>query len=198
MPGTVLDPNEYRCQKLRTLMRLRGCCYKRQAKRRGSFARVGEIPFPGPSFIVLRAQIAKWGAMGEEMAGDARDLVGGGDDGRLGTEAGPHPPVVGPQAIVAATDRLRREPKGLAGAIAGLQGAPAQHFPPEISWWGASPSQEQKAFAFGHFQGPKPISERIVCAVLAFKPGMATRSTPSCSCANAAVGSTGAPHPSLG
>jgi hypothetical protein len=43
---------------------------------------------------------------------------------------------------------------------------------------GVKPSQEQKAFALGHFRGARPISERIVCTVLAFKPGIATRSTP--------------------
>ena len=46
---------------------------------------------------------------GPQVVDDARDLVGGRDDGGFGTEASPHPPVVGPQAVVAATDRLRRE-----------------------------------------------------------------------------------------
>jgi hypothetical protein len=117
-------------QKLRTLMRLGRCFYKRQAKLRSSFAQIGEIPFPGPLFIVLRAEIAKRGAMREEVVDDARDLVGGRDDGGFGAEASPHPPVVGPPAMVAATDGLRREPQGLAGAIAGLERAPAQHFLP--------------------------------------------------------------------
>jgi hypothetical protein len=67
--------------------------------------------------------------MGQQVVDDARDIVGGGDDGRFGALASPHPPVVGSQAIVAATDGLRREPKGLAGAIAGLQRAPASDLP---------------------------------------------------------------------
>ena len=63
--------------------------------------------------------------MGQQVVDDARDCMGGGDDGRFGALTGSHPPVIGAQAIVASTDGLRREPKGLAGAIAGLQRAPA-------------------------------------------------------------------------
>jgi hypothetical protein len=90
---------------------------------------MSEVALPGPLFIVLRAQIATWGAMGQQVVDDARDFMGGGDDGRFGALASPHPPVVGSQASVAATDGLRREPKGLAGAIAGLQRAPASDLP---------------------------------------------------------------------
>jgi hypothetical protein len=35
----------------------------------------------------------------------------------------------------------------------------------------------RKAFALGHLRRSRPISERIVRTVLAFRPGMATRST---------------------
>ena len=65
-----------------------------------------QFPLPGPLFIVRSAQVAKRGPMGEQVIDDAREFVGGGDDGRLGTEAGPHAPVEGPQAIVAATRPL--------------------------------------------------------------------------------------------
>jgi hypothetical protein len=61
---------------------------------------------------------------------EARDCMGGGDAGRCGALARPHPPVVGAQAIGAATDGVRREPNGLAGAMAGLQRAPASDLPP--------------------------------------------------------------------
>jgi hypothetical protein len=90
---------------------------------------MSEVALPGPLFIVLRAQIATWSARGQQVGDDARDFMGGGDDGRFGALASPHPPVVGSQAMVAATDGLRREPKGLAGAIAGLQRAPASDLP---------------------------------------------------------------------
>src|SRR5215831_7071610 len=113
------------CSETSHLGRSRGCFHERQAKLRGSFAQVGEVPFSGPLFIVRRAQIAKRGAMGEEVIDDAREFMGGGDDGRFGALASPHPPVVGAQAIVAATDRLRRQSKRLAGAVAGLERAPA-------------------------------------------------------------------------
>ena len=64
--------------------------------------------------------------MGEQVIDDTREFVGGGHDGRFRPEAGPHPSVVGSQAVVAATDRLCCEPKGLTGTIAGLERAPAQ------------------------------------------------------------------------
>jgi hypothetical protein len=90
---------------------------------------MSEVTLPGPLFIVLRAQLAEWGAMSEQVVDDAREFMGGGDDGRFGALASPHPPVVGSQAIVAATDGLRREPKGVAGAMAGLERAPASELP---------------------------------------------------------------------
>jgi hypothetical protein len=59
--------------------------------------------------------------MCEQVVDDARKFMGGGDNGRLGTEAGPHAPIEGPQAIVAATHRLRRQSEGLTGPIASLE-----------------------------------------------------------------------------
>jgi hypothetical protein len=49
---------------------------------------MSEVALPGPLFIVLRAQIAKRGAMGQQVVDDARDFMGGGDDGRFGALAG--------------------------------------------------------------------------------------------------------------
>jgi hypothetical protein len=53
-----------------------------------------------------------------------------------------------------------------------------QSFPPEISWWGASPSQEQQALALDHVRRSRPMSERMGCAVRACRPGRAPKSTP--------------------
>jgi hypothetical protein len=49
--------------------------------------------------------------------------------------------------------------------------------PPEISWRGANPNQEQNAFMLGHLCRFRPVSEWIVCMVLARRPGMAIKST---------------------
>jgi hypothetical protein len=50
--------------------------------------------------------------------------------------------------------------------------------PPELSCRGASPNHAQKAFSLGYFRISKPISARMVCAVLACRPGIANKSTP--------------------
>jgi hypothetical protein len=71
--------------------------------------------------------------MGEQVIDDAREFMGGDHNGRLRPEAGPHAPVVSSQAVVAATDRLGREPQDLSGPVAGCQSGPAQSLPPEIS-----------------------------------------------------------------
>jgi hypothetical protein len=139
---------------------------------------MSEVALPGPLCIVLRAQLAKRGARGQQVVDEARELVGGGADDRVGALASPHPPVVGAPALVAATAGLRRAPKGLAGAIAGLPRAPASGLPAGELMAGAKPSQEPKAFALGHFRGARPLSARRVGTGLACKPGMATRSTP--------------------
>src|SRR5262249_38792324 len=119
----MCQPTLQPCSETSHVGRSRGCFHERQAKLRGSFAQVGEVPFSGPLFIVLRAKIAKGGGWGGGVIEEAGDFRGGGEVGRLGAWASPHPPVVGAQAIVAATDRLRRQSKRLAGAVAGLERA---------------------------------------------------------------------------
>jgi cell wall-associated NlpC family hydrolase len=91
----------------------------------GFMARAHDVALPGPLCIVRGAQVSVRGALGEQVLDDARECVGGGDDGCFGAQAGSHPPGEGPQALVAAADRLRREPKRWAGAVAGRQRAPA-------------------------------------------------------------------------
>jgi hypothetical protein len=68
--------------------------------------------------------------MREQVVDEARKCMGGGHNSGLGTETSPHTPIEGPQAIVAATHRLCRQPEGLAGPIAGLERAPAQDLAP--------------------------------------------------------------------
>jgi hypothetical protein len=67
--------------------------------------------------------------VGEQVIDDAGQVVSGGDDSRLRAEAGPHAPVKGSQAVVAATDRLGREPQRLSGSVAGLERGPASNLP---------------------------------------------------------------------
>jgi hypothetical protein len=68
--------------------------------------------------------------MSEQVIDDTGDLMGRGHDGRFRTEAGSHPPVVGAQAMMAATGRWRRQPEGLARTVSGLERTPAQDLPP--------------------------------------------------------------------
>ncbi len=63
--------------------------------------------------------------MGAQVLDDTGDLMGRGHDGRFGAEAGAHPPVVSAQAMMAATDRWRRQPEGLARTVSGLERTPA-------------------------------------------------------------------------
>jgi len=51
--------------------------------------------------------------------------------------------------------------------------------PPEMSFYGANPNQVQQCFSVGQALRAMPISARIVWAVLAFRPALATRSTPA-------------------
>ena len=63
--------------------------------------------------------------MDEQVIDDASNLVGGGDNSGLRPEASPHAPIVGPQAVAAATHRMRRQPERLTGAVTSLERAPA-------------------------------------------------------------------------
>jgi hypothetical protein len=63
--------------------------------------------------------------MGEPVIAAARDLVGRGDHGGVGTAASAPAPVEAPQATRAPTGRLGGALPGLPGAVAGLQRAPA-------------------------------------------------------------------------
>ena len=67
--------------------------------------------------------------------------------------------------------------EGLRRTMAIFHGA-AQAFPPEISFFGASPSQEQKCFSSGHLRISVPISDTIVWAIESLIPCTATRATP--------------------
>jgi hypothetical protein len=93
--------------------------------------------------------------MREQVIDDASQLVGSGDDGRLGAESGPQALVEGCQAVVAATDRLGREPQCLSGAVAGLQRASAPHPPARdlLAWREPQPRTERlRVGPFLHIQ----------------------------------------------
>jgi hypothetical protein len=127
---------------------------------------MSEVALPGPLVSGRRAQIATRGARGQPVVVEARECMGGGDEGRLGALVSPPPPGGGSQAMVAATAGWRRAPKGVAGAMAGPPRAPASDLPPEDLMVG------------GHGHGSRPRSSRMGGTVLACRPGMAPRSTP--------------------
>lgn len=83
------------------------------------------------------------------------------------------PQLVGRRLTACAASR-----KAWPARLPGLSGLRRQTWPPAISWRGAHPHQDQNAFMLGHVCRSRPISERLVCTVLACRPGMAIKSTP--------------------
>jgi hypothetical protein len=77
--------------------------------------------------------------MGEQVIGDAGDLVGRGHDGWFGPEPGARASVERPQAVLATTDRLRCRPKRVARAVTALPRAPALGLPPGDFVMGGEP-----------------------------------------------------------
>jgi hypothetical protein len=89
--------------------------------------------------------------MAEPVIEDTRTLVGRGHDGRGRTEAGPHPPVEGPQPTAAPTGRLGRQPEGLARTMAGLERVPASHVPARDLVAGGEPQPRPERLRVGPF-----------------------------------------------
>jgi hypothetical protein len=104
------------------------------------------------------------------------DRVGHGHDGRGRTKVYPHTPLEGTQATEAPSGRWRGQPKGLAGTLACCECPLASHVPARDREPG-KPIHAQKACLLRHSPLSKPISEHIVCAVLACRLGSASTST---------------------
>jgi hypothetical protein len=84
-------------------------------------AQCRDIPVSCPLLICRGAEVSEGRPMREQMIDNAGDLVGRGHDDRFGPESDPHAPVERPQAVQAATERLRCQSKRVAGPVAGLQ-----------------------------------------------------------------------------
>jgi hypothetical protein len=116
--------------------------------------------------------------MDAQVIDDTRDVVGGGHHRGLRTAASPPAPVVGPQAVAAATPRRRRQPERLPGAVTSLERAPASELPPGafVARGQTQPSTE----GLGMRPLPRLQAEFSEDGVhgAGMQAGMATKSTP--------------------
>ncbi len=153
---------------------------EREAQSRRGALEVTNSPLTEVVFIELLTLRLIGSAMFEHMIEHTRQLMGGGGDRLRGAFAGPQPAVITAQGRLRAPQRLRRQAPRLRRAAVAFERVAAQHqLPPEMSLCGANPSQEAKCFSVGHLLRSVPIADTSPWALLASKPSVAVRSTPS-------------------